>query len=792
MSNIWQAKSGTKLATITEGLSANVSLPVNFPSSIQLISGNLPPGLELTEDFRIQGVPDEVAALKEFRFVLRATKGAKQEDRTFSIDVLGEDAPTWVTPSGLLPVGTKQTFFVFDNSLVNFQLQVIDNDTRAGETLSYFIPSNGGELPPGLHLTEDGKLIGTIEPIPALESDAGRGAFDENRFDKYPYDFALENPDDRTPKKLNQFYRFEVAVSDGDSIAQRTFEIFVVAGDFLRADNTILEVGEGVFTADNTYVRSPIWITPANLGTFRANNNLTILLDVLNPVGTGAVSYKLEDLNPNNTASVIPPGTSLDTTTGEIFGRLPYQPAVKNSFTFTVTATRSESDTSETASSTKTFTIDIIGEVDSTIQWLTKSDLGTVDSNYRSILKIEAQTTVPNSFLIYNIVTGNLPPGLELYSSGEIVGQIDNSAISETQTFSFTAKAQDQFRLSEITKTFTLSVRNIDDTIYSDIYYVPLLPESKRNDFYKLISNPDIFEPDLIYRPEDSRFGIQQNINILVYSGLEISTAKNYVSSIALYGKRKTLKVKDIKTAIAKEPGSNRVVYEVVYLDVYDPYESEASRVKKTKSIDTDKSLTVDSYSFKKENLFETQSSIAVGTRLNPSNRVFFRSTASIEIRDTSTVSFDTQNITTRIGEITPNQEIGSSTNIKIYPEYRNTITSDSNVPKASDTKLVERYISNISNLRESIQNIGNTERDYLPLWMRTAQPGSVQELGYTLAIPLCYCTPGNAEKIKRAIDFSGLDFRQFELEVDRIYVEKTEESSEGAYYIFSNKKHTI
>ena len=99
MSSIWQAKSGKKLATITEGLSASIALPINSVTNVQLISGSLPPGLELTEDFRIEGIPNEVSDLKEFRFVLRATNPTSQEDRTFSIDVLGADAPTWLTPS---------------------------------------------------------------------------------------------------------------------------------------------------------------------------------------------------------------------------------------------------------------------------------------------------------------------------------------------------------------------------------------------------------------------------------------------------------------------------------------------------------------------------------------------------------------------------------------------------------------------------------------------------------------------------------------------------------------------
>ena len=41
------------------------------------------------------------------------------------------------------------------------------------------------------------------------------------------------------PQKLNRYYEFTVSVRDGDVVARRTFRIFVVGDDFLRADNTI-------------------------------------------------------------------------------------------------------------------------------------------------------------------------------------------------------------------------------------------------------------------------------------------------------------------------------------------------------------------------------------------------------------------------------------------------------------------------------------------------------------------------------------------------------------------------
>ena len=51
---------------------------------------------------------------------------------------------------------------------------------------------------------------------------------------------------------------------------------FMLLVMILRADNTILQVGSGTFTADNTFIRTLIWLTPSNLGYKRANNYIQL------------------------------------------------------------------------------------------------------------------------------------------------------------------------------------------------------------------------------------------------------------------------------------------------------------------------------------------------------------------------------------------------------------------------------------------------------------------------------------------------------------------------------------
>ena len=61
---------------------------------------------------------------------------------------------------------------------------------------------------------------------------------------------------------------------------------------------------------------------------------------------------------------------------------------------------------------------------------------------------------------------------------------------------------------------------------------------------------------------------------MLIYAGIETKLVNQYVAAMAKNHKRKKFKLGDVKTAIAKNPGSSETVYEVVYVEVIDPAES--------------------------------------------------------------------------------------------------------------------------------------------------------------------------------------------------------------------------
>jgi hypothetical protein len=191
MSLKWITVSGS-LGTINERDIQNISLVATSTAgtvTYSLQAGSLPRGLRIDNGV-INGTPLEVQKTTISRFVVRANDGVESKDRTFNITVEGSDSPVWATNEGLLPVGPNSTFFVLDNDKVDFQLIALDPDLPAGDTIEYYIPYNGGELPPGLTLTNTGRISGFTDPIFALDYKIYSGNYDLNLFDAAPYDLG--------------------------------------------------------------------------------------------------------------------------------------------------------------------------------------------------------------------------------------------------------------------------------------------------------------------------------------------------------------------------------------------------------------------------------------------------------------------------------------------------------------------------------------------------------------------------------------------------------------------------
>ena len=986
MSNLWTVNTGHNLGTYQESITQTIPLPINTVDSLTLISGALPGGLRIANNNSLVGTPYEVKTLKEFEFVLRARKGNVIDDRTLKIKIDGSDQPTWITNEGPLGLGPNQKFYILDSSPVDFQLQVIDPDIPAGDDLEYFIADGDGELPPGIELGRTtGRLTGIVEPLLALEKRSASGFFDSNTYGEFPFDFGVKSFNGfssfyydtnfydyaiptQSPKKLNRYYDFTVSVSDGIVIAKRKFQIYLVGDDFLRTDNTIMQVGTGLFTADNTFLRAPVWLTPSDLGFRRANNYVTLFLDVYDPTSNqGIISFTVKNSNPDGTNSELPPGLSIDSTTGEIAGLVPYQPAVTKEYKFTIEALRqlgsaastsfqsyfnnvgigetwsgesnvpffnfaeqsfigqnnetswivfnevpvTETDASDNAkyklqdvidktvwvvkngrvigTSTdkaltkieigdsellrsnyigmitdvgfrtfngngevtankvitisfynyderitnevnqtigkdKTFSVKLLGEVESVITWNTPSNLGNLRANFISTLAVNATSTVPNAVLVYSLASGKLPPGITLAIDGQLQGKVrqfgevgkpglttidkssgdftlDGATTTIDRSYTFTIRAEDQFGFSATTREFTLSTTDPDDLLYSNISMVPLLKNKDRLDFRNFISDPNIFPPQSIYRPNDASFGLQDQIKALAYAGIETKDIRDFVAAIAKNHLQKKYKFGNVKKAVAKNVGSQDTVYEVIYVDLIDPSEPmDGKKTSKQFTTTTKNKITVDSIQYE-----VTDDNTGVGTgqgffdiilrgggAKSPASTgtvTIFARTSPLLFAPGNQITVEDQNgVTIVVANI---DDSINSDPLRLRPNT-NTIKIDSDAVKISDSNDQRKYISNITNMRDRIRAVGQNLREFYPLWMRTSQALGEAELGFVLGVPLCYCKPGQADGVLLNIQNSGFDFKKLNVEIDRYNIDSTKNNSNEQYLKFANYQFNV
>jgi hypothetical protein len=906
MAVTWITPEGT-LGTLVERFTVNIPISARVDTliinnedtgipegtiSFELIAGKLPRGLRIspqsvqTNNIAVTfiiGSPTEVKKYTTSRFVIRATITDPEgnvvdiEDRTFTISVDGADVPQWLTKPGFLNVGPGKAYFVLDNSKVDFQLEATDTDLVAGDSLEYYLVPAGGELPPGLSLSRDGRITGFTDPIFALEYLGNTsGSYDTAPFDYVPLDITAQRSNSngfdtflydnvyfdyfessRVPRRLSRIYTFAVAVTDGLHSVTEIFKIYVVTEEFLQADNTLVQVDTNIFQADATRDRYPLWITESNLGRVRANNYVTIFLDVYDPPTlAGTITYFLMDTNPGTyqlnetgevisngrweisrkypqnklgqtitdpddwtviipeTVSEIPTGLELDSMTGELAGKIPYQARISKSYNFTLMAVNYPANLSEykytfvgdwrgtvtyysnetinnrqvtnavryagfiwvctrtnkgqmpednsifwtrgVSTAEKTFRIEVIGEIESGISWISDSDRGSIKPNQPSTLNVKAESLLYGGKVVYEFVEGKLPPGLTLLPTGIIQGKVnqfgdssaegltrfydhdssvdestlsrsfnvtfDNNDTSFDRKFTFTVKARDSLNVSESVKEFFIFVNTSNDKTFANLYVKALQSKNKRLNWYDFITDASIFTPADIYRYGDPNFGIQTEIKMLVYAGIESVEAENFIQAMARNHNNKRLLFGNLKSAKAKDPITQEVIYEVVYVDIVDDYEKNGKSISSTIEL--------------------------------PDN-----------INSKVLVSYDKITV-----------DSGSQGLLNDW-EF-----------KVSDSDHQRIFPNSIKNMRKRIKNVGNNDREFLPLWMRSIQDTAMYETGYVKAVVLCYVNPGKSAKTISKIKASGFDFKTIDFTIDRYLIDIINGEIEDKYLAFPQR----
>ena len=540
---VWITTAG-KLGTFNEEDSSSFQLNATNATSFSLIAGSLPSGITLTSSGLITGVPEQVAKRTLYTFVVRATDGSIITDRTFSLDIEGQDVPTFTTASGQLELDDSTRvglYWVLDGESVSHQIVATDIDTRSGSVLNYTVSS--GILPPGLTLSSTGLLSGIVRLT-----------------DDYFEDSTTS---------LAMTFDIVVRVSDGTSVTTQNQSIFVVSANYFNVDNTNItidqtELNASPITMDVTSQRRPVFLTDPALGTFRHENRVVIKIDIEDLDSTGsAFVYTIQ-------SGSLPTGLAIDPASGEIYGYLPRQGVVEADYSFTIRATRTI-EAGVVVYTDQVFTMKVIGDLDIGISFTTPSIVGTLTADIPSLLSITAVSDEPNRVLSYSITAGALPSGITLTEQGNLVGTIDPSDFTDsTRSFSFTVTVSDQYQTSAATKEFTLNIYLPYTTLELGDLRGHATSFIDQNIFYNMAQDPNINSPELIYRQDDPNFGMRLKPEMLMMAGIEAQSLTTFQNQMSSNHAPITLWFGDIKTAIAKT--GNVIEYEVVYIEVTDPY----------------------------------------------------------------------------------------------------------------------------------------------------------------------------------------------------------------------------
>jgi hypothetical protein len=234
---------------------------------------------------------------------------------------------------------------------------------------------------------------------------------------------------------------------------------------------------------------------------------------------------------------------------------------------------------------------------------------------------------------------------------------------------------------------------------------------------------------------------------MLVYSGIETEQAAAYVGAMGLGVKKKRFQFSSVKNAIAVDPNTNHPAYEVVYVQMLDPLEPNGKRLPSSVSMPTINSKIVTT---------------------DTSNSIW-----SMSISDLSANAVNASR-----------------------PEFN--VTADSTGYRPSDVNTKTYYPNSITNWQERLKIVGLSERNYLPLWMRSIPSGSKEELGYVLCVPLCFCKVGTSATILENIRvLSQFDFKSIDFTVDRFTITAVLDSSDEVvqsdkYLVFRNDRITV
>ena len=806
----WDTPEGS-LGVIPEGLFYKLTLSTEAGGETvyySLLSGQLPSGIQVTTSgtvegvpknlVDVQGVPTEVDRDVTSTFAIRAyTRNIdgsvnRINDRTFSLTVTGQDVPDFITPAGSL--GTY-----FDGSEVDIQLQVSDSDPS---DIVRFVLANG-ELPPGLTLDPvTGLISGVIVPLTGLPDTADAG-WDMSQWDQYGWDFRT--------RSATKNFQFTIEITDGKSNNLRTFELLVYSRDSMTADNVDVSADNTFITADTVGTRSPVIITPeGNIGRIRSDNYFAFQFESYDPdgdtveysitvgegIGWDSGPYSADGVGWDRGSFSLPPGLSIDTNTGWFYGYIPDSGATETTYDFAVQVRKKDDPSFE--SGFYYYSITIIGNIDTEVEWITPSNLGTIDNGSISNFAIEAVAR-SGTPLQYKIVPGSdskLPQGLTLLETGELAGRVSfNTFTLDKGTTTFDVNPSTRLISTPTTfdLTYTFSVNAYAPQTEQLGYQVNSISVTNLGSGYT--SQPEI----TISAPPNVAGAIQATAGVASIDNGQITAIKlgnpgrGYAEPPTVTitgggGTNASAVTTIIEVDILNSVSVTRDFSITVDPEYSKPYQSLYIKAMPDRN---DRSIIT--------NLLEDQDLIPYDSLYRPSDSNFGKAT---EVKYVHAYGLNTKTLAQYVsavsvshyrknvvlGEIKTARATNSAGEVLyevVYSEIVDDLVNNQGVsvgqsvtlpyPITEDGEVIAQvYPNSLTNMRNQVFNTIGKVTSGLPQWMISEQTDG-RILGFVPAWVIAYVKPGESDKIKYNIDQSTIEINQIDFDFDRYELDNSQ-----------------
>jgi hypothetical protein len=200
--------------------------------------------------------------------------------------------------------------------------------------------------------------------------------------------------------------------------------------------------------------------------------------------------------------------------------------------------------------------------------WESTGSLGSLLMGEISEFYIKTNTT-SSLDIIYQQTGGSLPPGISLLRDGTLSGYVTTTSnLISTSTYIFTATVTKAVGNPISTGTFSITVNKNTSTNYTSVYCKPYLTLDQRRQFYNFIDDKKIFLPELIYRPFDTHFGVQQEMRLYIHYGIEKISLSQFSNAFTENFYKRRFLLGQVKSAVAKV--NNVAIYDIVYVEVLD------------------------------------------------------------------------------------------------------------------------------------------------------------------------------------------------------------------------------